>query len=132
MTSSSRWLFIILAINILSTIVHYTDNYLFFDRYPAPSWMNPHHVYIAWLMLTPWAISGYLYYVRKKYWQSYLGLGIYALTGSSSFGHYFYGSPAALSGKMNLFICSDVLAGSVLVGFLLWSAFFRQEWSQQV
>lgn len=132
MTLSSRWLLAILAINILSTIVHYTDNFLFFDRYPAPHWMNVHHVYIAWLILTPWALLGYFWYARMQYLPAYGSLGLYSLTSLSSFGHYFYGSPVALSVKMNLFICSDGLAGLGLVGFLLWSAFIQQEGRQQV
>ena len=132
MNTPSRWLAVILTVNLLSTIVHYTDNFLFFWRYPAPHWMNLHHVYIAWLTLTPWGILGYFWYVRKKYWQAYLSLGVYSLTSLGSFGHYFYGDPAALSAKMNLFICSDGLAGLGLIGFLLWSAIFRQESRQQV
>ncbi|MEM9541434.1 MAG: hypothetical protein AAGA60_18290 [Cyanobacteria bacterium P01_E01_bin.42] len=128
----SRWLLAILALNILSTIFHYTDNFLFFDRYPAPHWMNIHHVYIAWLILTPWAILGYIWYVKKRYWPAYGSLGLYSLTSTGSFGHYFYGSPAALSGKINLSICLDGLAGLSLIAFLLWSAFLQQEGRQQV
>ena len=46
-----RWLLNLLIINVVSTILHYTDNFIVFDRYPAPNWMNPNHVYLAWIFL---------------------------------------------------------------------------------
>ena len=69
-----NWLFGLLIINVVSTILHYTDNFIFFNRYSAPSWMNMHHVYLAWLVLTPFAIVGYIFYTRQKYWLAYLCL----------------------------------------------------------
>jgi hypothetical protein len=51
------WLLILLAMNIFASILHYTDNFIFFDNYPAPNWMNTHSVYIAWLILTPFGLA---------------------------------------------------------------------------
>lgn len=123
-----NWLFGLLIINVISTILHYSDNFIFFDRYPAPSWMNMHHVYIAWLLLTPFAIVGYVFYTRQKYWLAYLFLFIYSNTGAASMGHYFYGSMMNMSWKMNTSIVIDVIAGISLDLFLFWSAFISVEW----
>ena len=126
--SKPRWLFILLMINVVSTILHYTDNFLFFNRYPAPHWMNMHHVYIAWILLTPFAVIGYLLYVKQKYWLAYLCLFLYSNASASSMGHYFYGSIVDMSLKMNASIGLDVIAGISLDLFLFWSAFIAKEW----
>lgn len=122
------WLLTLLSINFVSTILHYTDNFIFFNSYPAPNWMNMHHVYLAWLILTPFAIVGYWLYRQQKYWLAYLCLFIYSNAGAGSMGHYFYGSIADMSLKMNLSIVTDVIAGIALDLFLFWSAFIAQEW----
>ena len=126
--NNSRWLLGLLIFNVVSTILHYTDNFIFFNRYPAPSWMNIHHVYLAWLILTSFAVIGYVFYLRQKYWLAYLCLFIYSNTGAASMGHYFYGSMTDMSWKMNASIVIDIIAGISLDLFLFWSAFIAAEW----
>ena len=126
--NNSRWLLGLLIFNVVSTILHYTDNFIFFNRYPAPSWMNMHHVYLAWLILTSFAVIGYVFYLRQKYWLAYLCLFIYSNAGAASMGHYFYGSMTDMSWKMNASIIVDVIAGISLDLFLFWSAFIAAEW----
>ena len=63
-------------VNVIATGLHYSDNFLAFQRYPAPIWMLPHQVYQAWLVLTPFAIGGYILYTRRFFWLAYLCLGI--------------------------------------------------------
>jgi hypothetical protein len=128
---SLKWLRILLAINIVSTIIHYTDNYIFFDRYPQPDWFSPAGVYIAWLVLVPFAFFGYWLYRENKFWLAYFCLLLYATTATSSLGHYFYASPFDCDLKMNLFICSDGLAGIALLAFIF-TSFFRQEWRRVI
>lgn len=123
-----NWLLTLLIINVVSTIIHYTDNFFFFDRYPAPQWMNMHHVYIAWILLTPFAVIGYLLYLKQKYLLAYLCLFLYSNAGAGSMGHYFYGSFMDMSLKMNASIALDVVAGISLNWFLFWSAFIAWEW----
>ena len=125
-----NWLLALIIVNVISTIVHYTDNFLFFERYPAQNWMNMHHVYIAWLLLTPFAIIGYILYTKQKYWLAYLCLFIYSNAGAGSMGHYFYGSMIDLTWKMNASIILDVITGISLDLFLFWSAFIAWEWRE--
>ena len=125
---NQTWLLIILASNIISTLFHYSDNYFFFNLYPAPDWMEPNQVYTAWLVLTPLAIAGYFLYQQRQFWLAYVFLFSYSLTSVSSIGHYFFGSPLELMAKMNLFICTDFLVGISLISFIFWSMFIRQEW----
>jgi hypothetical protein len=125
---SQNWLLALLIVNLVSTLVHYTHNFIFFNSYPAPNWMNMHHICIAWLILTPFAIVGYFLYAKHKYWLAYLCLFVYSNAGAASMGHYFYGSINSMSIRMNLSIMSDVIAGIALDLFLFWSAFVAQEW----
>ena len=130
MNTKPHWLLALIVVNVISTMFHYIDNFLFFERYPAPNWMNMHHVYIAWLLLTPFAIIGYILYTKQKYWLAYLCLFIYSNAGAASMGHYFYGSMIDMSWKMNASIILDVIAGISLDLFLFWSAFIAWEWRE--
>ena len=86
------------------------------------------HVYIAWILLTPFAAIGYLLYTNQKYWLAYLYLFLYSNAGASSMGHYFYGSVMDMSLRMNASITLDVVAGISSNIFLFWSAFIAGEW----
>jgi hypothetical protein len=127
-----RLLFALLTLNIVSTVLHYIDNFISFDSYPQPTWITPSSIYISWLFLTAFAIAGYILYVKHYFWIAYLCLCIYSITGISSLGHYLYGSPYEMSWKMNAFILSDGCVGMVLLGFVIWSALIAKEWRFKV
>lgn len=118
----------LLAINVVATLLHYADNFFFFERYPAPTWMHPHHVYIAWLILTPFAVAGYVQYVRQAFWSAYLCLCLYSVTSLGGSAHYFFGSVSTFSLKMHGLIWFEELVGYALVGFIVWSGFILKEW----
>ncbi len=126
--TSLKWLQSLLIINLVSTIIHYIDNYIFFDQYPLPDWVVPEGVYISWLILTPFAFLGYWLYHKRLFWLAYGCLCIYSVTATSSLLHYFYAPPLSFGWKMNLLICSDGIAGTALISFIVWSLFFHQEW----
>lgn len=118
----------ILVINLISTILHYTDNFICYDKYPQPDWITPNSIYLAWTLLTTFGIMGYLFYTKYKFWLAYLCLSIYSITGISSPAHYFFPATEAFSLKMNLLIWTDAIAGISLIFFILWSALIFKEW----
>jgi hypothetical protein len=124
-------LMILLIVNLSATILHYIDNFRFFDKYPAPVWMQPHHVYTAWLMLAPFSVVGYFLYTKRNFWAAYLCLFIYSLTSVGGIAHYFFGSIADFSTKMHIFIWFEELTGWMLLGFILWSSLILKEWRDQ-
>lgn len=126
--SPQKWLLVVLVLNLTSTLLHYTDNALFLDRYPGPDWFTPAGILAAWLLMSLLGALGYWLYTKRSFGAAYLCLGIYTITGLSSPAHYVYPSMAAMSVKMHLLIWSDAIAGLLLVGFLLWSAVGLQEW----
>jgi hypothetical protein len=119
---------LILLISIVSTAIHFADNYWFIDRYPQPSWITAPSIYQSWIILTAIGIVGYWLYKFKKFWLAYLCLIIYSLTGLASPGHYLYGSLSQFSPKMHLFIWTDGLAGLAVLGFVFWSLLRLREW----
>jgi hypothetical protein len=124
-------LLILLIINVVSTSLHYTDNFLNNDKYPEPAWITPNGVYISWIVLTLFGVAGYLLYVKNAFWIAYLCLGIYSITGISSTAHYFFPATEPFSLKMNVLIWFDAIAGTSLLIFTLWSALLLQEWQKK-
>lgn len=125
------WLLIGLTINLVATILHYTDNFIFFTNYPAPAWMHAQHVWIAWVILVPFAVIGYIQYAKGNFWVAYSCLCIWALTSVGGIAHYFFGSMSAFSLKMHIFIWFEELTGCLLLGFIFWSCLILQEWRKE-
>lgn len=129
---SQTYLLILLAISIIATILHYTDNFIFFQKYPAPTWMYPHHVYIAWLILTPLGVAGYILYTKCAFWAAYLCLCIYSITSIGGLGHYLFAPMSDFSLKMNALIWLEAIAGTALLGFTIYSGLLLQEWRKGI
>ncbi len=125
---SKTWLLVVLIFSIAITSIHYTDNAIFVDDYPEPEWITTSGVFITWAIMTAIAIISYWLYSQQLFWLSYFLLGIYSGTGLSSPAHYFYGELSQFSLKMHAFIWTDVIAGSSVVAFIIWSALIAQEW----
>jgi hypothetical protein len=119
---------LILIASIISTAIHFIDNYRFIHLYPQPIWITAPSIYQSWIILTVVGIIGYWLYKFRKFWLAYLCLMIYSLTGLASPGHYLYGSLSQFSLKMHLFIWTDALVGLAMLAFILWSSVILKEW----
>jgi hypothetical protein len=129
--TSQTLLLSLLIVNAISTILHYTDNFVFYEKYPQPTWITPDGIYLAWIVLTILGIFGYVFYARDAFWTAYLCLGIYSITGISSPAHYFYPAHHVFSQKMHFLIWTDAIAGISLLFFILWSALIAREWQEK-
>lgn len=112
---------------IISTAIHFTDNYLYIKQYPQPEWISASSIYISWIIWTAIGIAGYWLYKSEKYWFAYLCLVIYSFCGIDSLGHYFYGAMSDFSIKMHLLILTDGLTGLAVLGFTFWSGLVLKE-----
>ncbi|MBW4564737.1 MAG: hypothetical protein KME32_27160 [Mojavia pulchra JT2-VF2] len=126
-----RLLKILLIASIISTGIHFTDNYLFIERYPQPNWITAPSIYQSWLILTGVGIIAYWLYKYRKFWLCYGCLLAYSLTGLASPGHYLYGSFSQFSAKMHLFIWTDGMTGLAILGFIIWSALILKQWRRE-
>ena len=125
-------LLILLIINIVITAFHYTDNFINFYSYPGPDWMTPQSVYQSWIILTIIGIIGYIFYYKNNFSLAYICLSIYSLTGIFSPGHYVFQTTETFSLKMHIFIWLDFIVGTSILGFIVWSGLFIQEWKQAI
>jgi hypothetical protein len=118
----------IMVFNLTSTWLHYTDNAIYVNRYPEPNWFTTIGVFITIAIMTPIGLLGYWLYRQSRFRLSYMVLGIYSITSISSPGHYLFPGVMAMTAKMHALIWLDALAGSLLIGFILWSSMIAQEW----
>jgi hypothetical protein len=118
---------ILLITSMISTFIHFGDNYVHFAHYPQPVWITPPSVYRSWIIWTVSAIVGYMLYQRRQFWLSYPCLTFYSFCGITSLGHYLYGSISEFSVKMHIFILTDGLAGFSVLGFTIWSSLILRE-----
>ena len=118
---------LILIACVISTAIHFIDNYVYIEQYPQPDWITPASIYISWSVWTAIGIAGYWLYKNQKFWLAYLCLVLYSFCGLDSLGHYLYGVMTEFSLKMHLFIVTDGLAGLSVLGFTLWSSLILRE-----
>jgi hypothetical protein len=118
----------LIALNLISTWLHYTDNALFLNQYPVPDWFTPIGVLATVIVMTPIGLFGYWSYARRSLWLAYLSLGAYSITSVSSPGHYLFPMLTPMSLKMHGLIWLDAVSGLSLISFLLWSCAVAQEW----
>ena len=122
----------LLIASIISTGIHFTDNYLFIEEYPQPAWITAPSIYQSWLILTAVGVTGYWLYRYRKFWFACICLFIYSVTGLASLGHYFYRPLFQFSLKMHIFIWTDGLTGLAVLGFAFWSGLVLKEWHQEL
>jgi hypothetical protein len=115
---------VIMICTIVSTALHYTDNYVQVDRYPRPNGMSLDllrtGVAVSWPVLTAFGIAGCLLYTRRRLWGARACLAIYAITGLITLGHFLNGVPqVAWYWFATLF--TDAAGGLALWIFVGWS-----------
>ena len=88
----------------------YVDNVLFFRHYPEPTWLNPHLVDMAWFVMTPFGVVGYVLFLRGRSTAAFACLYLYALMSLLVLGHYLIAPPWRVSFKINVFIMAEAIA----------------------
>jgi hypothetical protein len=110
-----------LAASLVSTAVHYTDNYVAFEGYPGSDSISRADIPIAWVVLTAVGLAGYLLYQRGRDLPAHALLATYALTGLTTPLHYLSGSPSELPVWRNASILLDGVTGLAVLAAVMWS-----------
>ena len=110
---------VLLGAAIVSTAIHYTDNYIALDDFPQPGWVAEWNIVASWVVLTALGLLGYRLYTQGRFAPAHALLAVYSYTGLSSLGHYFYGTPEPL--LRNVSILADGITGAAILGFAIWS-----------
>lgn len=115
-TQPARWIFWILLLNVAASLFHYLHNMIYFDVYPnEPDWLSPGRIDMAWLVITPLGVLGYLLYRRRRPVPGLALLLIYGVAGLGVLGHYLLAPLSAHTFMMNLSIWFESLAAAVLL-----------------
>jgi hypothetical protein len=116
----------IIAASVISTAIHYTDNFVQVNRFQSLGGSsNPTLVRITivfiWPLLTWIGLIGYRRYRERRYQEAYVSLAVYSITGISTFAHFLFGSPD-LSPFFYANLFTDGLTGLCVLAFVVWSA----------
>ena len=115
-----RALNIVFFTAVAVSIVHYADNYLAFDRYPAggpgPE-VTADTIWIAWVVLTAFGIAGYVLYRRGRLHAGAALLAVYSLSGLVGLGHYTTDGMSGLAWWRHVHIWADILCGAAVLAF---------------
>ena len=119
-----RLLNIVFFTAVASSLVHYTDNYLAFDRFPndgvGPS-ITADSVWIAWIIFTAFGVAGYVLYRRGQIRQGSALLAVYSISGLIGIGHYTASGMSELAWWRHVHIAADFLCGVAVLTFAIWS-----------
>ncbi|BAY98595.1 hypothetical protein NIES37_25470 [Tolypothrix tenuis PCC 7101] len=124
------WLLGLIGINIVASILHYSDNIIFFKQYPEPSWFTPQITDSCWLVMTPLGLAGYYQYIKRSFNSAYLCLYLYIIMSQLTLGQYIITPMWELSMKMNTLILFEAVATIPLLAFVAWSQLLLKEGKQ--
>ena len=119
-----RFLTGLLAVAVVVSIVHYTDNYVNFHDYPQSSTLpNPSAglIFASWFAFTAAGVAGYLLYRRSASRLALVLLVVYAGSGLVGIGHYLVPGATSMPWWRQLHICLDIACGIAVFTFAVWA-----------
>jgi hypothetical protein len=125
MTRNRAFLTLILVYGAAS-LAHFVHNAVYLDLYPnMPTWLTPLGVLTAWLGVAAIGAAGYCL-LRKGLTVTGLAvIALYAALGFAGLDHYAIAPISAHSLMMNATIVAEVIAASMLLVVIVWTAFQR-------
>lgn len=120
-----RVLSVLFPLAVAVSVVHYTDNFLAYDRYPQSEDLpdpSAGLVLVSWFAFTAFGLAGYLAYRRKQIRVASVCLAVYAGSGLVGIGHYLVPGVWDLAWWRHLHISFDILCGIAVFAFAVWSA----------
>ncbi len=114
----------ILAFGVVSTGIHFTHNFVRIEDYPEsaiPDWVVQAAIVVSWPIFTWIAIRGHRLYVERGIGAARPWLLWYAAWTLFSLGHFTEGNPD-IPPVFYATIFTDVLAGLLVVAFVVWAS----------
>ena len=117
-----RW---IIAFTVLSTVLHYTHNFVKIDDYPKSGLVSNDFVLVgillSWPVLTALGLWGYREYSRRNYRNAHAALLAYSFVGWITLGHFTAGNPD-IPPFFYATIFTDAIGAAALTAFVVWSS----------
>jgi hypothetical protein len=124
-----RILSAILAVAVVVSIVHYTDNYVNFSDYPEAPKNVPTSaagVLVAWFAFTAAGLAGYLLFRRRASDLALLLLAAYSGSGLVGIGHYLVPGATSMPWWRQAHVSLDIASGIAMFSFAIWAARARR------
>ena len=116
-----RWIMVFLTV---STLVHYTHNFVEVDQYPRsfiPNWVTQVGVFVTWPVFTAFGIAGYRLYREGHYRTAHACLITYSFVGWLTLGHFTSGNPD-IPPFFYATLFTDALGAAAVTAWVVWSA----------
>jgi hypothetical protein len=114
----------ILAVAVVVSIVHYTDNYVNFHDYPQSSTLpNPSAglILASWFAFTAAGLAGYILFRRGSSPLALVLLVVYSGSGLVGIGHYLVPGATSMPWWRQAHVCLDIACGVALFSFAVWA-----------
>ena len=122
MNRNSALLSVILLYGATS-LIHFMHNAIYLDLYPnMPPWLTPFGVLASWLVIAGTGALGYWLFRKGLTAIGLAVLALYAALGFGGLDHYVIAPVSAHSMAMNATIVTEVIAASVLLVVIAWTA----------
>jgi hypothetical protein len=104
---------ILVLLNLMLSIGHYTDNVMHFDQYAEPVWLHAHSVDAFWFILAAWLIP--IFFRKNVAYAS----GVFLVLTCLSLMHYNYASLAEISLKIHFYIWAEFCGALLFLPYIL-------------
>ena len=124
-----RILSVILAVAVVVSIIHYTDNYVNYHDYPQSRTLpNPSAALVlgAWFAFTAAGLAGYLLFRRSPSNLALILLAAYSGSGLVGIGHYLVPGATSMPWWRQAHVCLDITCGIAVFSFAMWAARARR------
>jgi hypothetical protein len=125
-----RALTAILTVALITSVVHYSDNYLNYSDFPRSQDIpNPSAAAVlgAWFAFTAAGLAGYeLYRRRGPSDAALLLLAAYSGSGLIGIGHYAVPGALGMPWWRQAHVILDIGCGAAMLGFALWAVRHRR------
>jgi hypothetical protein len=118
--SPARVLLVLVALNVVASVVHYADNIARWSLYPEPAWDNARLTDAFWLVMTPIGVAAYVLYRRGNRGTGLALSYVYGAMNLVVLGHYLFASPWAVSASVNASILFESATAACLLGYTAW------------
>jgi predicted membrane protein len=124
-----RILSVILAVAVVVSIIHYTDNYVNYHDFPQSRTLpNPSAALVlgAWFAFTAAGLVGYVLFRRAPSNLALILLAAYSGSGLVGIGHYLVPGATSMPWWRQAHVCLDITCGIAVFSFALWAARARR------
>ncbi|WP_462159695.1 hypothetical protein [Pseudoalteromonas sp. GB56] len=111
-------LFVLLAANVLASVLHYVHNVMYFQHYPEPDWLNAQLVDYFWFLMTFIGAAGAYCVLTQRVRIGVRLIVSYGVMNMLSVLHYGVDSDNVMTQTMHLFIWLETLCALFLVGYI--------------